>query len=171
MNFSDFFFDGNIRVEKIVWIAANLDQPNEELIEFFENTNSEEIQRLLEIEVTEEELIDGGDRRDEKFGTLLSRIARTSKSEGFLLQLSTPIPVDVDDKDQVTTYGFGYIRTSWFYIQSFSDGETIMKIAEDWKQKVQGQEILKIRETAKQKAAEKARIETAKLKQKKKKKG
>lgn len=136
MDFSSFFFDNNIRLDEIIWLAANLDCPSEALVEeFFDNTDADEFKKVfgkLPFKVTDARL-DEERESGEKYSGILSEFARAQKT-GFLVQAATPIPVMVHDDGGVTTYGFGWITTQWFYTEALDEAfaQRVLKWKEDF---------------------------------------
>ena len=107
-------FDESIRIEKIIWLAANLDQPNRDLAEFLEEEEPADFERLLGFVPKDQSDRDRSDTLEE-----LSRRERT----GFLVEAATPIPQGpIRGENSFMHLGFGCYTTRWFYTEALDEG-------------------------------------------------
>lgn len=105
---ADFFFDNSIRIDQLIWLAANLDQPCEALcsfLEWYEDDDDDEIAKIFG------EPKGSLSSDPEYFGSAIAR----KKLTGFLVQAGTPTPVRFHPDGGFTNYGFGNYHWKWFY--------------------------------------------------------
>jgi hypothetical protein len=126
-------FDENIRVEKIIWLAAQADQYPRDVQEFFEDASAEEQSELLDIKISKElaDTLWHGD--DDNIGEIFSRLGCKGRL-GFLVKAATPIPFDFREGGGYSHCGFGRYRTKWFYTDAL-DPDFIKKLVA-WKEEV-----------------------------------
>lgn len=122
---ADFFFDNNIRIDQLIWLAANLDQPSGPLVDFLDSFEGED-GKLSELFGLPEGSLSSV---AESFCTALAR----KKLTGFLVEAGTPTPVRFHPNGGFTSYGFGAYHSKWFYTpaldQAFLDRLTAWKKA------------------------------------------
>lgn len=118
---ADEFFDENIRIEKIIWLAGNMDEPSDDLCEFLEFAEKDELAALFGIKITKEMQ----DRSE-----LLSALARACKC-GFLVEVATPVPRDFHG-DSGFSFSWGHLTTHWIYTEALDADFASICIA--WKE-------------------------------------
>jgi hypothetical protein len=119
---ANLLYDESIRVEQIIWLAANHDQPCDAFRALVEDEDPARLAKLL-----------GIDREffaeDCELSDLGNTLARKGLS-GFLVQVSTPIPLAFH-RDGFTTGGFGYTTLEWLYTEAIDDA--FIKRMTEWK--------------------------------------
>jgi hypothetical protein len=126
-DYSQTFFDESIRVDSIVWLDANHDQPCEALEEFIRDTDVKVLNEILgtSLVFNEDEMDE-----DEFSGRVLDAITRRRIS-GFLVLASTPVVTEFHESGH-SSNGFGYYQSEWFLTKEFNQ-EFVDKLVA-WKQ-------------------------------------
>lgn len=121
---ADMFFDESIRIETLIWLAAcGHDQPSDALKEFLESQEPDYISGVCGVTYDEDTAPD----------EYTAKLARAHKM-GFLVQAATPIPVKFHDDGGISSHGFGYCQTAWFYTEAVD--EAFAQRLLDWKASV-----------------------------------
>lgn len=105
------FFDEQIRIENIIWLAGNMDVPNDALTSLLDDgdVSLKELSVLLGVKVTQDLAATRSGRQE-----LLSQLARADRT-GFLVQVATPVLQSISKGGAYTTHGFGHFIKKWFY--------------------------------------------------------
>jgi hypothetical protein len=111
-DYGQFFYDEHIRIDQIIFVAANLDQPCEAFEDFLRDNDPKLIAKLLGVPVRA--IRDA--QKDDEFAIVIEEVSRSSK-HGFLVHAATPIPVAFHDNGH-TSYGFGWCELAWFYAET-----------------------------------------------------
>jgi|GEM_PF-3871328 len=111
-------WDSNIRIDNLIWLAANSSDICSELEEFLE-FDSEEAKRLLGVEPPES-------TRD--FEEYLSDRYNEGKV-GYLVKAATP------SKGEHNTYTWGRCNLKWFYFETWDEAAVTSALSE-WAEKV-----------------------------------
>lgn len=127
---SQVFSDGNIRVEKIIWLASEIshaDSPSEQFRDFldyetrdcaallFPDLDEDEAEEVLSCTEEVLDLLDLDGRR------------------GFLVQVATPIPQDFSKDGASWRMSWGYYQTKWLYVEAIHD---VVPRAKEWAEQV-----------------------------------
>ncbi|MBX3736707.1 MAG: hypothetical protein KF715_08465 [Candidatus Didemnitutus sp.] len=125
---SSTFFDENIRVEMIIWLAANLDSACDALEDFFDDHSAMDMERIFGVRAAEFEPLLAASQSEE----FLSFLARR-KLTGFLIKASTPVPTEFG-KGYVQHHGWGFYTSQWFYAEQIDDAlvERLLKWKESY---------------------------------------
>ena len=115
MNIHQTFFDEDLRVEQIIWLAANLDIPCAALREMI---RSDEDQRFHVLTGVPMECL-GDEDEDPEWDEVTTTLAR-SKKTGFLVRASTPVPQFIQG-DGVSHLSWGWRRDEWFYTEALDE--------------------------------------------------
>lgn len=104
-------WDNSIRVEAVIWLAAQGDG-SEQCEDFFEDRGREELENIFGLKFP-------FDPADVALEEVLSFLCRRKKT-GFLVNAATPIPSRFS-KDGGYSHSWGHYQTEWFYTEAFDE--------------------------------------------------
>lgn len=132
-NLSQKFYDNSIRLDKIIWLASNLDRHSSDVQDAFEH-DYEGIEKALGVKAGS---LEDAAEDWEGFG---SKLAREGKV-GFLVQAATPIPDYFDNG--TTNLSWGWFQSKWFYTEALD--ENFLNKLIDWRAGVMESEKKKMK--------------------------
>ena len=120
-------FDYSIRAEKVIWLACQSDRYTDELEDFFQDEEPENLDKICGVKFPRELLEDDSREVGEIMTFLYDK-----KKLGILVQVATPIPqVFHKGMDGYTHYGFGMYTTQWMYTETLD--ESFIQRVMEWK--------------------------------------
>lgn len=127
---SQVFSDGNIRVEKIIWLASetsHADSPSEQFRDFLDYA-AEDCAALLFPDLSEDEAEEVLSCAEEVLDLL-----NLDGRRGFLVQVATPVPQGFNKEGTSWRMSWGYYQTKWFYVEAIHD---VVPKAKEWAEQV-----------------------------------
>lgn len=121
-------FDGDIRVEKIIWLAGILTSPNDDFEELIRDEEVEGLAKIIGVEAAK--LCSDEDPEEVESEEILQTLCWLGK-EGFLVNCSTPIPEVINESGTYQS-SWGYYTSGWFYTDAV-DGAFVKGKVHPWR--------------------------------------
>lgn len=103
------FYECDVMVARLIWIAGSVANMSDDLHDFFFESDAGDIKKLIGIEIE-------STMEDEEVLDLLVR----SHKMGFLAQLQTPVPREFSPDKSAFSCSWGYTQTQWFYVEDIT---------------------------------------------------